>query len=69
MPDREQRSTSAAPSAPDWTTRPALPGEGWCAANVASSPIPGTAMPKQFGPIRPCPPAGWPRAGWILALA
>ena len=56
MPSREKCSSSAAPSPPDWTTRPALPGEGRCTANVASSPIPGTATPKQFGPTRRMPP-------------
>ena len=52
MPSRENCSTSAAPTAPDWTTRPVCPGEGRGTPNVAPSPIPGTATPKEFGPTR-----------------
>ena len=36
-------------------TRPAVPAAGCVAANVASSPMPGAAMPKQFGPISRMP--------------
>ena len=57
MPSRENCSTSAAPTAPDWTTRPVCPGKGRGTPNVAPSPIPGTARPKEFGPTRrmlPC---------------
>ena len=36
-------------------TSPAVPVRGWAAANVASRPMLGTAMPKQFGPISRMP--------------
>ena len=52
MPSRENCSISAAPTAPDWTTRPACPGEGRGTPNVAASPIPGTATPKDPEPTR-----------------
>ena len=55
MPSLDRWSTIAKPRPPDCMTRPAAPGAGWEAANVASSPMPGTATPKQFGPISRIP--------------
>ena len=55
MPSRDSWPASAKPSPPDCVTSPAVPGCGWVAANVASRPEPGTAMPKQFGPTRRIP--------------
>ena len=55
MPSLDRWSTIAKPRPPDCMTRPAVPAAGCAAANVASSPMPGTAMPKQFGPISRMP--------------
>ena len=55
MPSRDSASAVAKPSPPDCMTSPATPGLGCAAANVASRPIPGTATPKQFGPISRMP--------------
>ena len=55
MPSLVRWSTIAKPMPPDCMTRPTLPGCGLAAANVASSPIDGTAMPKQLGPISRIP--------------
>ena len=55
MPSREKCSSRATPSPPDWTTSPAVPGAGWCRANVASRPASGTATPKQLGPTSRMP--------------
>ena len=43
------------PTPPDWTPTPAMPAAGWRAANVASRRMPGTAMPRQFGPTSRMP--------------
>jgi len=51
IPSLVRWSTIAKPRPPDCMTRPATPGAGLAAANVASRPIDGTAIPKQFGPI------------------
>jgi hypothetical protein len=40
---------------PDCITSPAAPRSGWLAANVASSPAPGTEMPKEPGPASRMP--------------
>src|SRR5690348_6662804 len=55
MPSSDMCRSSEIPIPPDWTTRPAAPGAGWPAANVASSPRGGTATPKQLGPTRRMP--------------
>ena len=55
MPSLDRWSTIAKPMPPDCMTRPAVPAAGCAAANVASRPMPGTAMPKQFGPISRMP--------------
>ena len=57
MPSRESCSARAAPTPPDWTAIPVLPGEGQRTASAASSPIPGTATPKEAEPssrMLPC---------------
>lgn len=57
MPSRANCSARAAPTPPDWTAIPALPGRGQRTACVASSAIPGTATPKEAGPssrMLPC---------------
>ena len=55
MPSRDSAWAVAKPSPPDCMTSPATPGLGCAAANVASRPMPGTATPKQFGPISRMP--------------
>ncbi len=55
MPSRPNSSSSAIPIPPDCMTRPARPGCGWVAANVAFSRALGTAIPKQLGPTRRMP--------------
>ena len=55
MPSRVNCSTSAAPTPPDCTTKPTWPGDGWCAASVAPSPMPGTATPNEAGPASRMP--------------
>ena len=55
IPSLVRWSTIAKPMPPDCMTRPTLPGAGLAAANVASSPMDGTAMPKQLGPISRIP--------------
>src|SRR5215472_16017365 len=55
MPSLDRCSSTAMPIPPDWTIRPAVPGGGLAPANVAFRPMPGTAMPKQFGPTRRMP--------------
>ena len=55
IPSLVRWSTIAKPMPPDCMTRPTLPAAGLAAANVASSPIDGTAMPKQLGPISRIP--------------
>ena len=55
MPSLDRCPVSDTPIPPDWTTRPAVPVSGWSRPKVASSPMPGTAMPKQFGPTRRIP--------------
>ena len=47
-------SRSASPSAPLCDEKPIEPGSAERDANVASRPRPGTAIPRQFGPIKPC---------------
>ena len=67
MPSRENCSTSAAPTPPDWTTRPVRPGEGRCTANVAPSPIPAPRRRRRPGPASrmPAPPGGLQQAGFL----
>ena len=55
MPSLDRCSSKETPTPPDWTTRPAEPDAGCRAEKVASRPILGTAMPKQFGPARRIP--------------
>ena len=55
IPSLVRWSTIAKPMPPDCMTRPTLPAAGLAAANVASSPMDGTAMPKQLGPISRIP--------------
>ena len=55
IPSRDSWFAMAKPSPPDCMTSPAVPGRGWAAAKVASRPMPGTAMPKQFGPTSRMP--------------
>ena len=55
IPSLVRWSTMAKPSPPDCMTRPTEPGRALAAANVASSPIDGTATPKQYGPISRIP--------------
>ena len=55
MPSLDRCSVSDTPIPPDWTTRPAVPSSGRSRPKVASSPMPGTAMPKQFGPTSRMP--------------
>ena len=55
MPSRDRWSTMAKPRPPDCMTRPATPGRAGRAANVASRPRPGTATPKESGPISRMP--------------
>ena len=50
MPSRDICSSSAIPTPPDCTTRPATPRTGWPAVKVASRPIQGMITPKQLGP-------------------
>ena len=55
MPSRDRCSSSTTPTPPDCSARPALPGSGWRAANVASRAMLVLATPKQAGPTSRMP--------------
>ena len=50
MPRGSAQSSTVVAMAPDWVRKAILPASSGAGAKVASSPMPGTAMPRQFGP-------------------
>ena len=50
MPRGSAQSSTVVAIAPDWVRKAMLPGSTAAGAKVALSPMPGTAMPRQFGP-------------------
>jgi len=52
MPRGAAQSSIAVIIAPDWLTKAMSPRGGERCAKLASSPMPGTISPMQFGPIR-----------------
>ena len=47
---RSAQSRTAVTSAPDWLTKPTLPGRAMPFAKVALNPATGFMIPRQFGP-------------------